>query len=755
MGRKKVEKVEKVESAKTIDSVLKISLDELMGDRFGRYAKYIIQDRALPDIRDGLKPVQRRILFSMNEEGNRFDKAYRKSAKGVGAVMGNYHPHGDSSIYEAMVRMSQDWKMRYPLIDMHGNNGSIDGDPAAAFRYTESRLDKLAAQALNDIDKDTVDMVFNFDDSAKEPTVLPVMFPALLANGASGISAGYATSIPPHNVSELLEATMLLIDKPKSTVDDLMKHVIAPDFPGGGIIQGVEDIKRAYETGKGKLVLRSKLEIEKLRGGKEQIVITELPYDVNKANLVKKIDTLRAEKKLDGIVLVRDETNREGIRIVIELKKDVDANLVLNYLYKNTDLQTTYNFNMVAIDKGAPRLVGLKDILSSFIGHREDVITRRSNFLLEKAKKRLHIVEGFIKLMDVLEEVIEVVRKSKNKAESKASIEKKFGFTALQSEAIVSLQLYRLSNADVSEFIKEEKELTKEVKYLEGILSSKAKLKTLMKKELETFKAEFGDERRSVVQKEIEEIKVDMSAVIPEEDVFISVSRDGYIKRSTPRSVNSSGGVDEAGVKEGDEIRLIGEAKTTQIVLAFTSLGNYVYLPIHTLNDMKWKDTGDHISTYAQLTGGETIVSAYLIDNAEGEIFVTTIKDNGLIKRTLLKEYEVQRFGKSYVAVKMKGDEQVVGAWLTTGGGRVVITTELGYGIHFGEDEVAPKGVRTEGMKGIDLREGDKVVFADILKFKKDVTALEETIGGIAEYPRGRKGNKVKPPRKRATRAKK
>lgn len=750
MARKsKEEKVEKVEN------ILRVPLDEIIGSRFGRYSKYIIQDRALPDIRDGLKPVQRRILFSMNEEGNRFDKAYRKSAKGVGAVMGNYHPHGDSSLYEAMVRMSQDWKMRYPLIDMHGNNGSIDGDGAAAMRYTEARLDKLASQVLNDIDKNTVDMVLNFDDTAKEPTVLPNMFPALLANGVSGISAGYATSIPPHNMTELIDATLLLIDKPKSTVDDLMKHVVAPDFPGGGIIQGVDEIKRAYETGKGKIVIRSQVEVEKLRGGKEQIIIHELPYDVNKATLVKKIDTLRAEKKVDGIAVVRDESNRDGIRVVIELKKDVDANVVLNYLYKNTDLQTNYNFNMVAIDKGAPKLVGLKEILEAFIGHREDVITRRSNFLLEKAKKRLHIVEGFVKLMDVLEDVIVIVRKSKNKAEAKKAIEKKFKFTELQSEAIVSLQLYRLSNADVSEFLKELKELEKEIKYLEGILSSKAKLKTLMKKELTEFVKEFGDARRSVVQKEVEEIKVDLAAVIPEEDVFVSVSRDGYIKRATPRSVSSSGGIDEVGVKDGDEIVLLSEAKTTQIVLAFTSLGNYVYLPIHTLGDVKWKDTGDHISTYAQLNGGETIVSAYLIDDAEGEIYVTAIKDNGLIKRTLLKEFEVQRFGKSYTAIKVKADEKVVGTWLTTGGGRIVITTKLGYGIHFGEDEVAPKGIKTEGMKGIDLREGDEVVFADVLKFKKDVTALEETIGGISEYPRGRKGNKVKPPKKRVSRAKK
>lgn len=730
-------------------NIIRTPLEDIMGISFGKYSKYIIQERALPDARDGLKPVQRRILYSMFEEGNRSDKAYRKSAKSVGAIMGNYHPHGDSSIYDAMVRLSQDWKVRNPLIDMHGNNGSIDGDSSAAMRYTESRLSKLAETFLNEISKNTVEMILNFDDTEYEPKVLPASYPNLLANGVTGISAGYATDIPPHNLAELIDAVILLLNKPKATLDEIMEFVKGPDFPLGGIVQGIDEIKRAYETGRGKIVVRSKVDLEELKGGKKQIVITEIPYEVVKSNLVMKMDLLRADKKVDGVVDIRDESNREGMRIVIELRKDADHESILNFYYKNTDLQLNYNFNMVAIVDKRPKLMGIKELLESFLNHRIEVVTKRTQFDLEKSKKRKHILEGLILAVSNLDQVVKIIKGSVNKSDAKLNLEKKFKFSAEQSEAIVTLQLYRLSNTDITELEKEDKQLDKLITELETILKSKVKLNNLIKKELNEIKKDFGNPRRTEIQKEVEEIKIDLTAFIPEEDVYVSVSKDGYIKRSSLRSYNSSGGESEVGLKDGDECILISETKTTSTLLVFTSKGNYSYIPIHTIEDAKWKDTGKHISAYTQLVEGERIVESFIIDKLDEETFVTIIKDNGLIKRSLLSEYEVQRFSKTYTAIKTKGEEEVVGVWLTSGGGRVVITTEQGYGIHFGEDEVAPKGIRTEGMRGIDLRDGDKVIYSNVVKFKKNITELEDTIGIVAEYPRGRKGNKIKKAKKK------
>ncbi|MDF2903851.1 MAG: topoisomerase subunit, partial [Bacillus sp. (in: firmicutes)] len=422
-----------------------LPLEDVMGDRFGRYSKYIIQERALPDARDGLKPVQRRILYAMHAEGNTHEKGFRKSAKTVGNVIGNYHPHGDSSVYEAMVRMSQDWKVRNYLVEMHGNNGSMDGDPPAAMRYTEARLSAISAELLRDIEKETVDFIPNFDDTSNEPTVLPAMFPNLLVNGSTGISAGYATEIPPHHLGEVIDAVIMKMNKPDVSVEELMTVIKGPDFPTGGIIQGVDGIKKAYETGKGKIIIRGKAVIEDVRGGKQQIVITEIPFEVNKANLVKKMDEFRLDRKLEGISEVRDETDRTGLRIVIELKKDVDAEGVLNYLYKNSDLQVTYNFNMVAIFNKRPVLMGIKQLLSAYIDHQKEVITRRSNYELRKANERQHIVEGLMKALSILDEVITTIRASKDKRDAKDNLIARFQFSEAQAEAIVSLQLYRLT----------------------------------------------------------------------------------------------------------------------------------------------------------------------------------------------------------------------------------------------------------------------------------------------------------------------
>ena len=520
--------------------VQELTLEEVMGDRFGRYSKYIIQERALPDIRDGLKPVQRRILFAMNKDGNTYDKGFRKSAKSVGNIMGNYHPHGDSSIYEAMVRMSQDWKLREVLIEMHGNNGSMDGDPPAAMRYTEARLSKLSGEMLADIEKETVDLVWNFDDTEKEPTVLPARYPNLLVNGSTGISAGYATEIPTHNLAEVIDGTIYMIDHPQASLEKLMEYIPGPDFPTGGILQGKDEIKKAYETGRGKVILRSKTKIEAMKGNKQQIVITEIPYEVNKATLVKKMDEIRLNKKIDGIAEVRDESDRTGLQIVVELKKDANAQGILNYLFKNTELQINYNFNMVAIDHMTPHQVGLKDILRSYIEHRKQVITKRSQFDLAKAQKRQHIVEGLMKALSILDEVIATIRESKDKKDAKKNLVDVFQFTEEQAEAIVTLQLYRLTNTDITELQKESESLIAQITELNKILSNDKELFSVMKKELREVKKNYSSARLTTIEDEIEEIKIDTQVLVAQEDVIVSVTREGYVKRTSLRSYSAS-----------------------------------------------------------------------------------------------------------------------------------------------------------------------------------------------------------------------
>ena len=592
--------------------VQELTLEEVMGDRFGRYSKYIIQERALPDIRDGLKPVQRRILFAMNKDGNTYDKGFRKSAKSVGNIMGNYHPHGDSSIYEAMVRMSQDWKLREVLIEMHGNNGSMDGDPPAAMRYTEARLSKLSGEMLADIEKETVDLVWNFDDTEKEPTVLPARYPNLLVNGSTGISAGYATEIPTHNLAEVIDGTIYMIDHPQASLEKLMEYIPGPDFPTGGILQGKDEIKKAYETGRGKVILRSKTKIEAMKGNKQQIVITEIPYEVNKATLVKKMDEIRLNKKIDGIAEVRDESDRTGLQIVVELKKDANAQGILNYLFKNTELQINYNFNMVAIDHMTPHQVGLKDILRSYIEHRKQVITKRSQFDLAKAQKRQHIVEGLMKALSILDEVIATIRESKDKKDAKKNLVDVFQFTEEQAEAIVTLQLYRLTNTDITELQKESESLIAQITELNKILSNDKELFSVMKKELREVKKNYSSARLTTIEDEIEEIKIDTQVLVAQEDVIVSVTREGYVKRTSLRSYSASK-PEEIGMREGDYLLYSGELSTLDHVLLITNKANVIYRPVHELPDLKWKDAGEHISqTISNLSVDESILAGFL-----------------------------------------------------------------------------------------------------------------------------------------------
>ncbi|HEP1544463.1 DNA topoisomerase IV subunit A [Streptococcus pyogenes] len=696
-----------------MSNIQNMSLEDIMGERFGRYSKYIIQERALPDIRDGLKPVQRRILYSMNKDGNTFEKGYRKSAKSVGNIMGNFHPHGDSSIYDAMVRMSQDWKNREILVEMHGNNGSMDGDPPAAMRYTEARLSEIAGYLLQDIEKNTVSFAWNFDDTEKEPTVLPAAFPNLLVNGSSGISAGYATDIPPHNLSEVIDAVVYMIDHPKASLEKLMEFLPGPDFPTGGIIQGADETKKAYETGKGRVVVRSRTEIEELKGGKQQIIVTEIPYEVNKAVLVKKIDDVRVNNKVPGIVEVRDESDRTGLRIAIELKKEADSQTILNYLLKYTDLQVNYNFNMVAIDHFTPRQVGLQKILSSYISHRKDIIIERSKFDKAKAEKRLHIVEGLIRVLSILDEIIALIRSSDNKADAKENLKVSYDFSEEQAEAIVTLQLYRLTNTDIVTLQNEENDLRDLITTLSAIIGDEATMYNVMKRELREVKKKFANPRLSELQAESQIIEIDTASLIAEEETFVSVTRGGYLKRTSPRSFNASS-LEEVGKRDDDELIFVKQAKTTEHLLLFTTLGNVIYRPIHELTDLRWKDIGEHLSqTISNFATEEEILYADIVTSFDQGLYVA-VTQNGFIKRFDRKELSPWRTykSKSTKYVKLKDDKDRVVTLSPAIMEDLLLVTKNGYALRFSSQEVPIQGLKSAGVKGINLKNDDSLASA-------------------------------------------
>ncbi|HGI1816350.1 TPA: DNA topoisomerase IV subunit A [Streptococcus agalactiae] len=698
-----------------MSNIQNMSLEDIMGERFGRYSKYIIQERALPDIRDGLKPVQRRILYSMNKDGNTFEKGFRKSAKSVGNVMGNFHPHGDSSIYDAMVRMSQDWKNRETLIEMHGNNGSMDGDPAAAMRYTEARLSEIAGYLLQDIDKNTVPFAWNFDDTEKEPTVLPAAFPNLLVNGATGISAGYATDIPPHNLAEVIDAVVYMIDHSKAKLDKLMEFLPGPDFPTGAIIQGKDEIRKAYETGKGRVAVRSRTAIETLKGGKKQIIVTEIPYEVNKSVLVKRIDDVRVNNKVPGIAEVRDESDRDGLRIAIELKKEADETIVLNYLFKYTDLQVKYNFNMVAIDDYTPKQVGLSRILTSYIAHRREIIIARSKFDKEKAEKRLHIVEGLIRVLSILDEVIALIRASENKADAKENLKVSYEFSEAQAEAIVTLQLYRLTNTDIVTLREEEEELRQQITMLKAIISDERTMYNVMKRELREVKKKFANTRRSELQELAETIEIDTASLIIEEDTYVSVTRGGYVKRTSPRSFNAST-VDELGKREDDELIFVSNAKTTQHLLMFTNLGNLAYRPVHELADIRWKDVGEHLSqNLVNFASNEEIIYAELVDDFTKETYFA-VTSLGQIKRFERQEISPWRTYKSKTAkyAKLKNVDDYVVTVAPIQLEDVILVTYNGYALRFSINDVPVVGSKAAGVKAMNLKDSDHIVSAFI-----------------------------------------
>ncbi|EOB6968929.1 DNA topoisomerase IV subunit A [Staphylococcus aureus] len=689
-----------------------LSLEDVLGDRFGRYSKYIIQERALPDVRDGLKPVQRRILYAMYSSGNTHDKNFRKSAKTVGDVIGQYHPHGDSSVYEAMVRLSQDWKLRHVLIEMHGNNGSIDNDPPAAMRYTEAKLSLLAEELLRDINKETVSFIPNYDDTTLEPMVLPSRFPNLLVNGSTGISAGYATDIPPHNLAEVIQATLKYIDNPDITVNQLMNYIKGPDFPTGGIIQGIDGIKKAYESGKGRIIVRSKVEEETLRNGRKQLIITEIPYEVNKSSLVKRIDELRADKKVDGIVEVRDETDRTGLRIAIELKKDVNSESIKNYLYKNSDLQISYNFNMVAISDGRPKLMGIRQIIDSYLNHQIEVVANRTKFELDNAEKRMHIVEGLIKALSILDKVIELIRSSKNKRDAKENLIEVYEFTEEQAEAIVMLQLYRLTNTDIVALEGEHKELEALIKQLRHILDNHDALLNVIKEELNEIKKKFKSERLSLIEAEIEEIKIDKEVMVPSEEVILSMTRHGYIKRTSIRSFNASG-VEDIGLKDGDSLLKHQEVNTQDTVLVFTNKGRYLFIPVHKLADIRWKELGQHVSQIVPIEEDEVVINVFNEKDFNTDAFYVFATQNGMIKKSTVPLFKTTRFNKPLIATKVKENDDLISVMRFEKDQLITVITNKGMSLTYNTSELSDTGLRAAGVKSINLKAEDFVVMTE------------------------------------------
>ncbi len=719
---------------KIVENILKGTLDNLIGDKFGNYSKYIIQERALPDLRDGLKPVQRRVLYAMQDLRLTHKSPYKKSARVVGDVIGKYHPHGDTSVYDAMVRLAQEWKVNMPLVDMHGNKGSVDGDSPAAMRYTETRLGKISSQLLRDIEKDLVSFSPNFDDSELEPTVLPARYPNLLVNGATGIASGYSTNIPPHNLKELVKALVYIFKNDSVRLSDITRFIKGPDFPTGGTVSSVKSIREAYRSGKGKVVITSKWEYN---DKEKQIEITEIPYEVNKADLVKKIDDLIRNNKVPGVKEVRDDTDRQGMQITLLCKPEVNTELVMNYLFKSTDLRKNYSFNMVAIKEKKPELLGLLDILESFADFQIEIYTKQFKFELLKLEKRLEIVEGLIKVVDIIDDIINVIRKSKNKKEARENVMKKFKFTENQAEAIVTLRLYRLSSTDVNELKDEEKLLKKSITHYKKGIKDKSYLKDFIVGELEEISEEYGVKRRSLIEEEIEEVKIDEKDLIQEETVWVSVTHQGYIKKISQRSKEageqaSNGGADGYGKREDDIVISMNETSNLKNLVFFSAQGRYFSLPIYKLIDSKYRDIGEHVSKFTSLDALDRIVSTAIVSDFErkGELIISTKK--GMIKRSLIKDMStsINKRGAKYMGIK-DGDEVVSISMLTDKQSFITTITENGYGVRYVADNLSTVGLGASGVKNVNLTDGDNVV-ATLVNSISDVDAGDSQLIFVA-----------------------
>jgi len=713
------DKLSKIIESFVEGKIMEENLEDIVGDRFGRYSKYIIQDRALPDVKDGLKPVQRRILFAMHKLGLNQDKPYKKSARIVGDVIGKYHPHGDSSVYDAIVRMSQDFKMRQPLIDMHGNNGSIDGDSAAAMRYTEVRMSKVSEYLLKDIDKRTVDFIPNFDDEEYEPTVLPARFPNLLVNGAAGISAGYATEIPPHNLEEIIKGVIKRIDKPSTTLDDMMRIIKGPDFPTGAIVQGKEGIKQAFETGKGRIIIKSKTEIEA-----QSIIISEIPYEVNKANLVRAIDDIRLKKKIDGIKEVRDESSSEGLRVVVDIKPTFDPEAIVNFLHKKTDLSKSYHYNMVAIDQKRPRTMSLLSILDAYIYHQKEVTTNRANFDLRKAEKRLHIVEGIIRLIDIIDEVIKLIRASKSKKEAREKLMKTFDFSEAQAEAILVLQLYRLSSTDLNELQQEQASLIKLIDELKAVLSNERALENVIKKELRDVMRKTKTPRQTEIEETIEKIRVSEEDLIESEQVILGITKDGYLRQSSKRSFNAT---DQPDIKENDCFMHVHEHSTHDTVLLFTSHGNYLYLPIFKIPQTRWKDMGMHINQFVQIEPGEKIIHAHIVSDFKQPGYILMTTKQNMLKITPLADFDVVRYHKTFKAINLNDKDVLTDVrFIDEPKGECLLLSQAGYALKMHLEEIAISGLTAKGVKGMNLIGKDTLAACVPLKSHHEVIFLTQ-----------------------------
>ncbi len=696
MARKKIDLVEE----NYVENISIQSMEEVMGDRYATYAKYVIQDRAIPDVRDGLKPVQRRIIFTMFKNNNVFNKPTRKCAHTVGAVMGTFHPHGDTSIYEALARMSQDWKIRYPLIDFQGNNGSIDGDSPAAYRYTESRLSEISNELVREIDKKTVDMQLNFDDTEFEPTILPARFPNLFANGTEGIAVGMATEIPPHNLREIIDAVIYRIGHKTATVEDLMQFVLGPDFPGGGIIYESEGLKSIYLTGRGRIEIASKEEIVQNKDN-QQIVITEIPYKTQKNQLVFEIDKIIHSKAVDGLLEVRDESDWKGIRIVIDCKKDAKVELLLQYLNNKTGLVSSYSTNMVAIVNGRPKTLNLLTYVDAYIAHQVDVVTRKSRFDLDKYQARLHIVEGLIQASLNINEVVEIIKRSKDKADSKVNLMNRYGFSNEQAEAIVTMPLYKLSHTDEVTLENEKVQLLKDIEILKGILEDENKLNRVLVRELKAIADKYGDDRRTIIQEKEEIAPIDKRELIAKDDVMIALTRDGYLKRSTIKSYRSSGDNPLPGLKDGDELVAQGLVNTTDYLICFTNQGNYICVPVHKMTENRWKDEGSHLNAFSTLNSGEKIIKGIAVSDFRDDIYLGILTKFGQIKRMPLNNIEQGKRSRPTRNMRLLNGDEVVSVEVLTGNSNLLVLTSNGNVSYFNENELTVLSSKAGGVKSI------------------------------------------------------
>ncbi len=733
--------------ATLFEKVVPVTIEDEMKGSYIDYAMSVIVARALPDVRDGLKPVHRRVLYGMYELGLFHNKPFKKSARIVGEVLGKYHPHGDAAVYDTMVRMVQDFSLRYPLVEGQGNFGSIDGDSPAAMRYTEARLSRIAEEMLRDLEKNTVDFVPNFDDSLQEPTVLPSYIPNLLINGASGIAVGMATNIPPHNLNEVVDGLIALIKDPEISDDKLMKYVTAPDFPTGGIIFGYEGVKEAYKTGRGKIIIRAKANVETLKSGKENIVITELPYQVNKANLIEKIAELVREGKLDDISDIRDESDRDGLRIVIELKRDAQAEVVLNQLYKHTNMQVTFGVIMLALVNGVPTVLTLKQMMQHFIDHRHEVLIRRTKFDLDAAERRAHILEGYKIALDNIDEIVQLIKKSKDVESAKNGLMRKFKLSEIQAKAILDMRLQRLTGLERKKIEDEYRETIKLIEELRFILANKDKRMQIISDELKELKEKYGDERRTMVIKDYSEFSIE--DIIAEEDVVITISHNGYIKRfpvsGYRRQTRGGKGVTAAVTKEDDFIEHMFIASTHNYILLFTDHGKCHWLKVYEIPEGGRATRGRNILNLVQLDKGDSIRAYVSIREFDPNRYVVMVTEKGLIKKTRLDAFSNPR-KSGIIAINLNDDDRLIDAKISDGNDDIIIGTREGMAIRFSEQDVRDMGRNAAGVKAITLEKNDKVVGMIVSKRKSTVLVVTENGYGkrteIDEYRLTRRGGK-------------